>query len=125
MLFGDQLAQEVKEREDQPWAMDRATNCTHLQRPQNFETATLTVSAEGAAGTQAAKTTNLEQEGNAYNNTNTKQTEEETSSLGVERKEPIKKTRVKARQPKTPKQYLHLNLYPLFVPLLIIITRVL
>ena len=92
MLFGDQLAQEVKEREDQPWAMDRATNCTHFQRPQNFRTATLTVSAEGAAGTQAAKTTNLEQEGNAYNNTNTKQTEEETSSLGVETKEPIKKT---------------------------------
>ena len=37
MLFGDQFAKEAKEREDQQRALDRATNRTYFQRPQNLQ----------------------------------------------------------------------------------------
>ena len=37
LLFGDQFAKEAKEREDQLRALDRATNCSNFQRPQNFQ----------------------------------------------------------------------------------------
>ena len=43
-LFGDQFAKKAKEKEDQLRALNRATNRSNFQRPQNyFQTAALTV----------------------------------------------------------------------------------
>ena len=49
MLFGDQFAKEAKEREDQLRALDRATNCSNFQRPQNFQLPPSRFQLRGAA----------------------------------------------------------------------------